>query len=202
MPRAGRLPGPDARTAMRAAGPLAAPARGWARWDPGTAGRPGFRLPGASGLRPQAGRLGGAGGAKRPVRVSASLGGGGGGSGGGRSGGGGGDGPSSSGEPLTRAPHLPLFYQYKATDSCFDCTGPDDHALAGLMLLLVLGTVCPPSARAKAKHKAKEEQAADVYAKRLADLYWPVLHNLGFSGVVGWITAFFLKVMLDLRFAN
>ena len=70
------------------------------------------------------------------------------------------------------------------------------------MLLLVLGTVCPPSARAKAKHKAKEEQAADVYAKRLADLYWPVLHNLGFSGVVGWMTAFFLKVMLDLRFAN
>ena len=58
-----------------------------------------------------------------------------------------------------------------------------------------------PHARAGILRKSKKKpppvnEDIDQFVSKTAALYWPILQNLGFSGVAGWATAYALKAQL------
>lgn len=63
-----------------------------------------------------------------------------------------------------------------------------------MMLFAFIAGMSPSPAQALLRKKKKPNRAIDDYSERLVTLAWPIAQNLGFSGAVGFLSAFALKV--------
>ena len=62
------------------------------------------------------------------------------------------------------------------------------------MLALVMGLARASPALALFRKKKQKADTIDEYSSRRGKLYWPIMANLGFSGVVGLATGLALRV--------
>lgn len=79
-----------------------------------------------------------------------------------------------------------------------DDSGRGAHkAFSLFMLFASLSGLSPSPAHALSLRKKKKptNRAIDQYSDRLVTLGWPIAQNLGFSGAIGFATAFALKVV-------
>jgi uncharacterized membrane protein YtjA (UPF0391 family) len=68
-----------------------------------------------------------------------------------------------------------------------------------MVVLCSLLHASPAHALFRRKKKvAPKKGLLDADVDRLVDLSWPILHNLGFSGIVGVVTGIALKVSFSL----
>ena len=75
--------------------------------------------------------------------------------------------------------------------------GPASYRASVLLMAVLcsLLNVSPAHALFKRNKKAAPKKTLlDADVDRIVDLSWPILHNLGFSGIVGVITGVALKV--------
>ncbi len=72
-----------------------------------------------------------------------------------------------------------------------------------MVLFAFVSGLSPSAAHALSLRKKKKKpinRSIDQYSERLVTLAWPIAQNLGFSGAIGFATAFALKVSASPNF--